>query len=145
MSNRFNNNFVAYYTTPLSVCFIPLNLYNSNITNMNNLLAAVTGIPIDPYLSPGKTVSSTFPTVGSLINVILKNSLTVIGLIMLVLLISGGLMFIISAGSNDSKKSAQAKSLITDALIGFAVVFLAFFIIQIIQAITGLQILSPNL
>jgi hypothetical protein len=112
---------------------------------MNNLLAAVTGVSIDPYLSSGHTVSTTFPTIGSLINVILKNSLTVIGLIMLVLLISGGLMFIISAGSNDSKKSAQAKSLITDALIGFAVVFLAFFIIQIIQVITGLQILNSSL
>jgi hypothetical protein len=113
---------------------------------MNNLLAAASaGVPIDPFLSPGKTVSNTFPTIGSLISVILKNSLTVIGIIMLILLISGGLMFIIGAGSQDSKKSAQAKSLITDAAIGFAVVFLAYFIIQIIQVITGLNILNPSL
>ena len=105
---------------------------------MNNLLA----VRIDPPLGPGRTVSGTFPTVGSLVSVILKNSLTLIGIIMLVLLISGGLMFIIGAGSQDSKKSAQAKSMITDALIGFAVVFLAYFIIQIIQVITGLQILN---
>jgi hypothetical protein len=107
---------------------------------MNNLLA----VDIDPYLGPKGTVLNTFPTVGSLISVILKNSLTIIGIIMLILLISGGLMFIIGAGNNDSKKSAQAKSLITDAAIGFAVVFLAYFIIQIIQTITGLNILSPG-
>jgi hypothetical protein len=108
---------------------------------MNHLLA----VAIDPQLGPGRTVSTTFPTVGSLISVILKNSLTVIGLIMLILLISGGLMFIIGAGSQDSKKSAQAKSIITDALIGFAVVFLAYFIIQIVETVTGLNILNPNL
>lgn len=107
---------------------------------MNNLLAV--GVPINPYLGPKGTVADTFPTVGSLISVILKNSLTIIGIIMLILLISGGLMFIIGAGNNDSKKSAQAKSLITDAVIGFAVVFLAYFIIQIIQTITGLNILN---
>ena len=108
---------------------------------MNHLLA----VAIDPQLGPGRTVSTTFPTVGSLISVILKNSLTVIGLIMLILLISGRLMFIIGAGSQDSKKSAQAKSIITDALIGFAVVFLAYFIIQIVETVTGLNILNPNL
>lgn len=53
-------------------------------------------------------------------------------------------MFIINAGSNDSKKAAQAKAIITDALIGFAVVFLAYFIIQIIEVITGLNILNPQ-
>lgn len=108
---------------------------------MTRLLA----IAIDPPLGPSGTVSQTFPTVGSLLSIILKNSLTVIGIILLVLLISGGLMFIIGAGSNDSKKSAQAKTVITDALIGFAVVFLAYFIIQIVETITGLNILNPSL
>jgi hypothetical protein len=108
---------------------------------MNNLLAVV----IDPPFGPKGSVSQTFPTVGSLISVILKNSLTLIGIILLVLLISGGLMFIIGAGSQDSKKSAQAQSVITDALIGFAVVFLAYFIIQIVETVTGLKILNPNL
>jgi hypothetical protein len=108
---------------------------------MNRLLA----VSIDPPLTSNTTVSGTFPTAASLVSVILKNSLTVIGVILLVLLISGGLMFIIGAGSNDSKKSAQAKSLITDALIGFAVVFLAYFIIQIVETVTGLNILNSNL
>lgn len=109
---------------------------------MNRLLAQVN---IDPPLSSGRTVSSAFPTIGSLVNVILKNSLTLIGIILLILLISGGFMFIMNAGANDPKKAAQAKAVITDALIGFIVVFLAYFIIQIVQVITGLNILSPNL
>jgi hypothetical protein len=105
---------------------------------MNHLLAVL----IDPPLQSGRTVSQTFPTASALISVILQNAITIAGVILLVLLISGGVMFIIGAGSQDSKKSAQAKSMITDALIGFAVVLFAYFIIQIIETITGLNILN---
>jgi len=108
---------------------------------MNRLLAQVT---IDPSLGNG-TVSTTFPTVNAFLSVLLRNSLTLIGILMLGLLISGGLMFIIGAGSDDSKKSAQGKAIVTDAVIGFCIVFLAYFIVQIIEVITGLHILNPNL
>jgi hypothetical protein len=106
---------------------------------MNRLLA----IAIDPPTGTGRTISQTFPDIGSLVTVILRNSLTIAGVILLVLLISGGLMFIIGAGSDDSKKAAQGQALITDALIGFAVVLLAYFIVQIVEVITGLKILNP--
>jgi len=110
---------------------------------MNRLLADVNigDLPI----GGNNTLNNTYPTAGKLINVILQNSLVVIGLLLLGLLIYGGILFIISAGSDDSKKVAQAQSVITDALVGFAVVFLAFFIIQIIEVITGLNILNSNL
>ena len=96
----------------------------------------------DLPLRPGRTVAGTFPTIGSLLTILIKNSLTIIGVLLIVLLIVGGIMFIIGAGSSDSKKSAEAKKMITGSLIGFAVVFLAFLIIQIIEVITGLSILN---
>ena len=77
---------------------------------------------------------------GQLVSLILRNVFTVAGLILLVLLIVGGLMLIIGAGG-DPKKAQQAQAIITDALIGFAVVFLSYFIVQIIQVITGVPIL----
>jgi hypothetical protein len=91
------------------------------------------------------SIATTYPNLGVLVKVILTNAFTVIGLLLLILLIYGGLMFIIGAGDGDSKKAAQAQSTITDALIGFAVVFLAYFIIQIIQLITGINILNSTL
>jgi len=110
---------------------------------MNRVLAAVNlG---DTPLGNGGSLSSTYPNIGTLVGVILKNSLVVIGIILLGLLIYGGLLFIINAGSNDSKKIAQAQTILTDAAIGFAVVLLAFIIIQIIQTITGLNILNSTL
>lgn len=105
---------------------------------MSRLLA----VNIDPPNGNGGTIGANFPTFGSLVSVLVKNSLTVAGLIFLSLLIFGGLMFIIGAGSGDSKKSAQGKAFVTDALIGFAVVITAFFIVQVIEVITGLNILN---
>ena len=109
---------------------------------MNQLLAQVA---IDPPLKSGRTLSSTFPNLGTLLSVIIRNSLTLIGIILLVLLIFGGLTFIIGAGSDDSKKTAQGKAIVTSTLIGFGVVLLAYFIVQIIEVITGINILNPNL
>lgn len=90
-------------------------------------------------------LNSTFPDLATLINVILKNSITIIGIVLVALLIIGGLQFIIGAGGDDPKKVAQSKAIITDALIGFAVTLLAYVIIQIIQVITGLEIINSPL
>ncbi len=90
------------------------------------------------------SLSETFPSVSVLVNIILNNSLTIIGILLLILLIIGGIQFIMSAGSDDPKKAAAAKTMITDAIIGFAVVLCAFFFIQIVEVITGLKIISPG-
>lgn len=87
------------------------------------------------------TLGSNYPSLSTLVNIVLKNSLTIAGIILVFLLIYGGLMFIISAGSGDQKKSQQSQAIITNALIGFVVVICAYFIIQIIEVLTGLTIL----
>lgn len=89
----------------------------------------------------GKTVSELYPETSNLITLLVKNAFTIAGLILLVLIIAGGFMMIASAGSGDQKQAATAKTLITDALIGFLVIFLSYFIIQIVEVITGLKIL----
>ena len=108
---------------------------------MNQLLA----VSINPPTGTGKYINDTFPTLSSIVTVILKNSITLAGILFLLLLIFGGLMFIIGAGNTDSKKAAQGKALITDALIGFVVVLMAFFIVQIIETVTGIKILNPGI
>ena len=112
---------------------------------MRHNLIAVVNIGENVGMGTGKSVSQTFPDIGTIINIILKNSITIAGVILLGLLIFGGLKFIMSAGSNDAKKAAEAKAIITDAIIGFVVIFVAYFIIQIIEVITGVQILNPIL
>jgi hypothetical protein len=86
----------------------------------------------------------TFPSLATLINLILQNSLTIAGVILLALLIFGGISLILGAGASDPKKTQQGQKTVTSALIGFLIVFLAYFIIQIIEVITGLDILNPS-
>jgi hypothetical protein len=52
-------------------------------------------------------------------------------------LIYGGYALLTSAG--EPKKVAQAKGVITTALIGFAIVFISYWIIQIVQIILGVN------
>ncbi len=106
---------------------------------INSLLAQVN--IKDTPLGNNNTLDNTYSNPASLVTIIVKNSLTVAGIILLVLIIVGGFMMIASAGSGDQKKAASAKTMITDAVIGFLVIFLSYFIIQIIEIITGVTIL----
>ncbi len=110
---------------------------------MKSLLAV--NIGSDTPIANGVNVAGAYPDAGVLVSSILRNSFAVISVILVALLIFGGINYIISAGSGDPKKAAQSQAIITDALIGFAVVFLAFFIIQIIEVFTGMRILYSGL
>ena len=108
----------------------------------DNLLALV-DIGKTP-LGNGKNVTQVYSPdngIATLVAIIVKNGLTIAGIILLCLIIAGGFMMISSAGSGDQKKAGTAKALITDAAIGFLVIFLSYFIIQIVEVITGLTIL----
>lgn len=106
---------------------------------INKLLAEV-NINNTP-LGTGKNLGDVYKEPATLVTLIVRNSLTIAGIILLVLIIAGGFMMIASAGSGDQKRAATAKTMITDAAIGFLVIFLSYFIIQIVEVITGIQIL----
>jgi hypothetical protein len=93
---------------------------------------------LDP--TTGSTVSK-YKDIGQLVTIILKNGLTIAGIILVALIIFGGVSYIYAAGESDQKKLAAAQEMLTSALIGFLVVFASYFIIQIVTLITGIQIL----
>jgi len=99
----------------------------------------------EKYQLGNRGISDVFPTFGSLFSTILFNIYLVAGIIFLFLLIFGGLSLIIGAGSQDSGKVAKGQKAITAAVGGFIVIFLSYFIIQIIEAVTGVNIIQPNL
>ncbi len=59
------------------------------------------------------------------------------GILLLLYLISGGLSFMLSGG--DPKKVESAKAKITNAFLGFAIIIFAFFIVQALGIILGLE------
>lgn len=79
---------------------------------------------------------------GILITAIVKNSFVLAGIISFILLIFGGFNVIVAAG--DEKKAQQGKAAITGAVTGLLLVLGSFWLVQIIEVITGLKLLSPQ-
>ena len=99
---------------------------------MGKVLALVN---INDVFTPAKN----FNTIGSLVSVITQNAFVLAGIIAFVLLIFGGFGVIVSAG--DSKKLEDGKKAITGAVIGLIIIVASFWIIQIIETLSGLTLL----
>jgi|SRR3989344_3815927 len=87
--------------------------------------------------------AGTFNTFGDIVNVIVKNAFMLAGVITFILLIFGGISIIVGAGSGDTKKLEQGKKTLTGALAGLLIVVTSVWLIQIIEKVTGLNLLSP--
>ncbi len=113
------------------------------------LLLAQQSAPLDLgkslLLNPVKqtTVGGTYSNFASFLNLFIPLAFVGSGLILLFLLIGGGFSIIASGGN--AKTVEQGKNQIAGAVIGFLLIFAAYWIIQIIQTITGVQIFNSGL
>ena len=80
--------------------------------------------------------------IGTFITSLLPNALIGAGVIFLFLMVGAGFTMISSAGSGDAKSAAQAKTTVTYSVIGFLLVISAYFILQAIGVITGIDFLK---
>ena len=78
--------------------------------------------------------------IGGIISTLLQNVYILAGILLFILLIVGGLSFIMGAGGDNPETAKKGKQAITAALIGFAVIFCSYWIIKIIEIITGMNI-----
>ena len=81
-----------------------------------------------------------YGTIGGFVSTVLPNVYVLAGLILFFLIILGGIG-LISAGGDTEKIQAGSKK-ITIAIIGFAVIFMSYWIIQVISLLTGIEIFS---
>jgi hypothetical protein len=79
-----------------------------------------------------------FTNIGSVISKALPYILVIAGLSLLVMLISGGITLMTAAGDPGKSKAGYGK--ITAGLIGFVIIFVAYFVVQIVQVILGVTI-----
>lgn len=82
--------------------------------------------------------------IGGIISTLLQNIYVLAGILLFILLIIGGVVFIMGAGSDSPDQAKKGKQAITAALIGFVVIFCSYWIIKIIEIITGLSIFQPK-
>jgi len=79
-------------------------------------------------------------TLGGITGNILPLVLTVAGIILFGMLVAGG--FTMLAGAADKEAQEKGKKMLTSALAGFLIIFLAYWIAQILQVIFKINILS---
>ena len=89
-------------------------------------------------------IAQVFPTFGHFFSTLLFNVYAIAGIILIFLLIFGGIGVIIGAGGKDAAKLEQGKKTITIAIVGFIIIFASYFIVQIIQVLTGTNVLNPG-
>lgn len=94
----------------------------------------------DKLLFQGSSARSTYSGPGTLINNILPNVYIAGGVIIFFMILLGGFTIISNAGNKD--KVAEGSKTITSAIIGLLVLFGSYWIIQIIQTVTGISILN---
>lgn len=74
---------------------------------------------------------------GDVVTLLLRYLFPLAGLLLLLYLLYGGYLFMLSRG--DPKAIQQARSVITAGLIGFIIVFISYWIVQLVAQILGLQ------
>jgi len=95
---------------------------------INKVLAADVVLPTDP---------TGFTDIGSIISALLPYVYVAAGLVLLLVLISGGIGLMTSAGNPDQSKAAWGK--ITGGLIGFLIIFVSYFIAKIVEVLFGVS------
>lgn len=101
---------------------------------MKQIFAAV---DIKDAFGQGFANNKPFDNLGDIVSVIAQNAFVLAGIIAFVLLIFGGFGVIVSAG--DSKKLEEGKKAITGAVVGLILIVASYWIIQIIETLTGLH------
>lgn len=99
---------------------------------MERVFAAV---DIESVFSPAKT----FNQIGPLVSVIAQNAFVIAGVIAFVFLILGGFGFIVGAGAGDTKQMEQGKKALTGAALGIVIILGSFWILQIVETLTGMK------
>ena len=96
----------------------------------------------DKFVGASSTNLKEISGVSVYVSNIITAAISISGIILLFLLIGGGIGMITSAGKSDPKAVESGKKAATSALIGFIVVFSAYWIVKLIETITGLSLIS---
>jgi len=75
------------------------------------------------------------------VTTLIWNAAEFAGIILIILLVIGGFLMISGGGQGNPQKVGQGRQAVTAAAAGFIVIFTAYWIVQIIEVLTGIAIL----
>lgn len=88
---------------------------------------------------PSDAISTKFPTFGSVISAGLPYVYVIAGMAMMLMIISGGISLMTAAGDPAKSKAGYGK--ISAGILGFVIIFVAYFVAQIVQVVFGVKFL----
>lgn len=97
---------------------------------INKILAVGESLPGDP-------LKNKFSSPAAVIGGLLPYVYVIAGLILLLMLVSGGIQLMTSGGNPDKTKNGYGR--ITAALIGFLIIFLSYIIAKTVEVILGVK------
>jgi len=111
---------------------------------LKNLLPAVAVYAQDIDISPGGEFSTLGSlTIGGVVSGLIRLVLVIVALVFFAMLVWGGIRWITSKG--DKGEVENARNQITHALIGLAIVFVAWAIIRLINTLFGIDIMQLDI
>ncbi len=78
-----------------------------------------------------------------LTSLILSNAIILAGIILFFLILFGGFSMIAGAGNDNPEQVARGRQAVTAAVIGFIIIFASYWIIQLVEELSGIEILNP--
>ncbi len=87
-------------------------------------------------LSNGALIRNVYSTPADMINLIVKNVFVLAGVFLFGLILFAGFKFI----KGGAKGLEEAKTVVTTALLGFIIMFSAYWILQVLKLVTGADI-----
>jgi len=89
-----------------------------------------------PTTGPGAININEKLKIGDIVSALLPYLFTISGIILLLYLIYGGFQYMLSRGDPKAMQAAQGK--ITTAIVGFVIVFIAYWLVQLLGKVLGL-------
>lgn len=105
----------------------------------DNLNAVLPTIPSGAFTSSGGVVDLNSDNLGSVVSKVLPYIYAFAGLALFIMLIWGGITLMTAAG--DPAKSKDGYGKISAGLIGFLIIFISYFVVQLVEVVLGIKIL----
>jgi hypothetical protein len=96
----------------------------------------ISGIPVKAHITGWESISN-------IVSRALTYVFPIAGILVFIYLLYGGLNLMLAAGNEEGLRESKAK--ITNALVGFLVIFVAYWIVQALEIVLGINLLNwPN-
>ena len=79
--------------------------------------------------------------IADFVGIILQNIISLSAVVFTLLIVGGGIALMVGAGNDNPQQAAKGKQAITAAVIGFAIIFTSYWIVQAIGILTGTELI----